>query len=105
MAKRLKVEANNVAVLFSNKERKGNVAKETFTVETITVLSECTAAVTYYKTPTKKKTLAWFYFIAARDNPRWEYFFVTYSHLVGLHRVSKLLHDVEQHNFDQSISS
>lgn len=99
MARRLKAEATNVAIMFSNKERKGNTARETFTVENITILSECTAAVTFHKSPTNKKAVAWFYFINSKAKPRWEYFFVTYSHLVGLNKVSDILFDVEQHNF------
>jgi hypothetical protein len=104
MAKQLSAKAQDVARMFS-KVRKGNVLNETFHVESITVLSEVTAAVIFHKEPTEKKAVAWFYYINSGEKPRWEYFFVTYSHLVGLNRVSKLLHDVEQHNFDLSLSS
>lgn len=85
-----------------SKERGGNVLSETFEVEDIKVLSEVTAAVTFMKRPTGKKAVAWFYFINSKAKPRWEYFFVTYSHLVGLDAVGDLLHEIEQHNFSVS---
>jgi hypothetical protein len=47
----------------------------------------------------EKKAVAWFYYLALKKEPRWEYFFVAYDHLVGLNRVSRILNDVEQHNF------
>jgi hypothetical protein len=89
--------AENTAELFS-KDREGNVRNETYKVESIEVLSECTALVTFWKEPTKKKAVAWYYYINSRRKPRWEYFFVTYSHLVGLNRVASRLHAIEQHN-------
>lgn len=88
---------------FSNKARKGNTQNETFHVSRLIVLSETTAAVVYSKEPTKKKAVAWFYYLNSHAKPRWEYFFVTYQHLVGLDRVGDLLFEVEQHNFSESI--
>jgi hypothetical protein len=96
--------AEHVAKQFSNTDRGGNYLNETFTVSQIEVLSECTAAVTFSKEPTKKKAVAWFYYINSRSKPRWEYFFVTYSHLTGLERVADTLHRVEQHNFGISVT-
>jgi hypothetical protein len=101
MAIALRNAALDTAVLFS-KQRGGNVLNETYAVENIEVLSECTAQVTFIKEPTGKKAVAWFYYINSRRKPRWDYFFVTYSHLVGLNRVSRTLHEVEQHNFSIS---
>lgn len=98
MALALHREAHKTAELFS-KKRAGNVLDETFAVEKIEVLSECTAAVTFMKEPTGKKAVAWYYYVNSKRKPRWEYFFVTYSHLVGLNRVSGILHGIEQHNF------
>ena len=88
--------------MFSRKDRGGNTLGETFEVEMITVLSETTAAVTFIKQPTGKKAVAFFFWIASRMKARWEYFFATYNHLVGLERVANLLHEVEQHNFKVS---
>jgi hypothetical protein len=99
MALALRREAENVAQMFSRTDRGANYDNETFSVEDITITSEITAAVTFSKEPTGKKAVAWFYHINSRRKPRWEYFFVTYSHLVGMNRVSKILHDIEQHNF------
>jgi hypothetical protein len=98
MALKLNAKAQEVARMFSQ-ERGGNVLNETYEVEKVEVLSECTACVTFFKRPTGKKAVAWFYYINSRAKPRWEYFFVTYSHLVGLNRVSRTLYDVEQHNY------
>ena len=105
MAKLLQRRADEVAKMFSRHDRGGNYDNEIFHVEAIEVLSEVTAAVTFRKDPTDKRAIAWFYFINSRSKPRWEYFFVTYSHLVGLNRVSQLLHRIEQHNFLISVNS
>jgi len=102
MAKLLRQRADEVAVMFSNKSRGGNHAKETFHVQRIEVLSEATACVIFDKTPKNKQAVAWFYYIASKKHARWEYFFVTYSHLIGLDRVGTILHEIEQHNFKLS---
>jgi len=94
----LNTKAQQVAEMFS-KVRGGNVANETFTVDRVEVLSEKTACVVFHKEPTKKQAVAWFYYIRSRANPRWEYFFVTYDHLMGLRRVYDVLSEVETHNF------
>jgi hypothetical protein len=102
MAVSLTRKAAEVAATFSL-QRGGNVLNETFSVLKIEVLSELTAVVTFHKEPTLKQAVAWFYYINSRAKPRWEYFFVTYSHLVGLGRVSRVLNEVEQNNFKLSI--
>jgi len=102
MANSLLAKAEDVALTFSNKARGGNHAGETFAVKEIIVLSEVTACVVFDKEPTKKQAVAWFYYIRSKAQPRWEYFFVTYSHLVGLDRVAEILHQIEQHNFQLS---
>lgn len=98
----LRSAAEQVATMFSNKDRGGNYAGEDFVVGEITVLSDVTACVVFNKS-SKKKAVAWFYFIASQAKPRWEYFFVTYSHLVGLNRVAAILHRAEQHNYQVTI--
>jgi len=103
MARKLLARADEIGRIFSNTDRGGNYDNETFTVNNITVLSENTAVVTFLKTPTNKKAVAWLYFINSQAKPRWEYFFITYSHLVGMNRVAAVLHQVEQHNFAESI--
>ncbi len=100
MVKSLRETAENVARMFSRPDRGGNYDNETFSVEKYVILSECTAAVVFHKEPTAKRAVAWFYFINSRAKPRWEYFFITYSHLVGLEHVGNLLHSVEQWNFE-----
>jgi len=102
MAKLLRSEAERVAEMFSDKARGGNHAGETFAVNEVIVLSEVTACVVFDKAPTSKQAVAWFYYIASKAKPRWEYFFVTYSHLVGLDRVAAILHRIEQHNYQLS---
>ena len=103
MAIALRSKAEDIARQFSFKDRANNFDNETFHVDKITVLSETTAAITFLKTPTNKKAVAWLYWINGKK-PGWQYFFVTYNHLVGLNRVSSLLHHIEQHNFEQSTS-
>lgn len=94
----LRAAAERVAEMFSNKDRGGNHAGEDFVVGEITVLSDVTACVIFDKS-SGKQAVAWFYFIASQAKPRWEFFFVTYSHLVGLNRVAAILHRAEQHNY------
>lgn len=103
MAQSLRFRAGEVAVMFSQARDK-NYVNEKYEVGRIIILSDVTAAVIYNKEPTKKQAVAWFYYINSGAKPRWEYFFVTYSHLVGLNRVAKLLHDAEQHNFEAVIN-
>lgn len=99
-AEALREKALEVARQFSIKDRGANFDGETFEVERTVVLSECTAAVIFLKQPTKKRAVAWFYWINSRAAPRWEFFFVTYAHLVGLNRVGDLLHEIEQRNYE-----
>ena len=87
---------------FSMLDRPGNYAGETYFIETIDILSEMTAAVIYHKEPTKKKAVFWFYYLNMGGG-KWNYFIPTYSHLVGLNRMSKILHDIEQHNYKLSV--
>jgi hypothetical protein len=94
--------ALQVAEMFSRKDRGGNPMGEQFSIAETIILSETTAAVVFDKS-SGKQGVAWFYYINSRAKPRWEYFFVTYSHLVGLNHVADLLHRVEQHNYQVSI--
>jgi len=102
-ATQLREKAESVAWAFSQNDRAGNTLNETFDVESIMVLGETTAAVVFKKAPTDKKAVAWFYWLNGGKNKGWNYFFVTYAHLVGLEKVGDLLHEVEQHNFARSI--
>jgi hypothetical protein len=94
----LRKRALEVAEMFSNKARGGNKNGETFHVRETIVLSDLTACVVFDKS-SGKQAVAWFYYIPSHARPRWEYFFVGYSHLVGLERVANILHDIEQHNY------
>jgi len=96
----LRKRADEVAEMFSSKARAGNHAGETFTIDRIRPLSDLTACVVFDKDPGGKKAVAWFYFINSKVKPRWEYFFVSYSHLVGLERVKYILEGIECHNYD-----
>jgi hypothetical protein len=96
----LRKRANEVAEMFSNKARGGNPAGETFTIAQIRPLSDLTACVVFDKVPGGKKAVAWFYFINSKKKPRWEYFFVSYSHLIGLERVKFILEGIEIHNYE-----
>ena len=99
IAKQLRDKAVDVAQMFSRQDRGGNTMNEIFDIASYHVLSEVTAAVVFKKSPTNKRAVAFFYYVNSRRQPRWEYFFVSYSHLAGLEEVKRLLHDVEQHNF------
>ena len=96
----LRKRANEVAEMFSSKSRAGNVNGETFSIAKIRPLSDLTACVIFDKHPGGKKAVAWFYYIASKAKPRWEYFFVSYSHLVGLERVQYVLESIEVHNYE-----
>lgn len=101
-ARLLRNKAVEVALNFSRPDRGGNPAAEVFQVDRTVVLSEVTAAVIFHKS-SGKKAVAFFYYINSRAAPRWEYFFITYTHLTCLDRVKELLFDVEQHNYAVSV--
>ena len=84
--------------MFSSKSRGGNTNGETFHVRETIVLSDLTACVVFDKS-SGKQAVAWFYYIPSHAKARWEYFFVSYSHLGVLERVATILHDIEQHNY------
>lgn len=98
----LRKRANEVAEMFS-KPRGGNPNNEIFTIAQIRPLSDLTACVVFDKS-TGKKAVAWFYYVNSRAKPRWEYFFVSYSHLVGLERVKYILEGIEVHNYELNFS-
>jgi len=90
-------KAFEVARLFS-KNRIGNIRKETYEIGSIYILSGSVAAVEYVKKPTEKKALCCFVYIDSRIAPRWQYFFPTDSHILGLQSLNKLKQKVENYN-------
>jgi hypothetical protein len=98
IAKKLKAAASSAAYKFSQ-DRECNPNKEVFNVDQIIPLSSATAAVICLKN-TGKKALIFFYCLK-KDKPSayWEYFFPTESHLLGMKKLERFLHNIEQHNF------
>ena len=89
----LKEKAEEVAKAFSNPNRDHNHTNEEFSVKSVRPLS---AAVIYKKT-SGKLALALFYYIPAKT--RWEYFFPTDSHILGLSQIPQLKHNIEEYNY------
>ena len=102
VAKELYNKANETAFHFSNPDRQFNTTKETFKVGKIKPLSENTAALHFNKS-SGKIGVAFFYYIRA-SNGRWEYFFPSDSHIIGMSKMGDILHDVELYNFDKNFT-
>lgn len=96
-ALQLKDKADKVGKDFSNPNRELNKSGESFEVKSIRPLSDHMAAVLYIKS-SGKLALALFYYIPAKE--RWEYFFPTDSHILGLNGFTELKQKVEAFNFD-----
>jgi hypothetical protein len=90
--------ANDVAGRYSRTDREFNHNNETFAVEMTRVLSDTTAVVYFKKSPTNKLAAAFFYWTNGSGG-RWNYFFPTDSHVVGMLNFRDKLLAVEQHNF------
>ena len=98
---KLKDKANEIAEMFSRQDRQFNFNKETFQIKEIKPLSESTAVVYFVKEPTNKIGLAFLYWINGSGG-RWQYFFPTYDHCIGMERVKEELFVVEESNFDKN---
>lgn len=94
----LQRKADEVAKLFSRKDRAKNYNKETFSVCEVVILSESRAAVVYEKDG-GTRSVADFLWIASGGSGRWLYYFPTDSHLLGQSRLSDIKFGLEQHNF------
>ena len=96
IAHKLRAAAGDIARVFSRPERKAQFTGEDFQVDRIIPLSETTAAVIYRKT--KGKVAAAFFFYRRRSQ-RWEWFFPTDSHVLGMVKFADVLLAIERHNF------
>jgi len=96
----LRTRAEEIAQAFSDPARQKTTGypRLTYEVEEYKPLSEHTAAV-FFRKSDGKRALAFFYWVQSRTNPRWEFFFPTDSHLLGMMRLSEMLAKVEQNNF------
>lgn len=90
--------AVEVAMRYSNSNREFNHNSETFDVSRITVLSDTTAVVYFKKSPGDKLAAAFFYWTNGGGG-RWNYFFPTDSHVIGMVNFKDKLLAVEQNNF------
>lgn len=97
VAESLRSRALEVARWYSNPVRQGNLNGEEFRVEGIKVLSDGCAAVNFLKVPGGKFALAFFYYVAVGGG-RWEYFFPTDSHLLGMRFFPDLKLKIEEVN-------
>jgi hypothetical protein len=97
LARKLNAKAQEIALAFSNPDREFNHGKETFIVSEIKPLSEVTAAILFKKN-TGKIGMAFCYWTNGGGG-KWNYFFPTDSHVLGMGKVAPLLNEVEEHNF------
>ena len=74
---------NEVALRFSNPDRRFNANNETFIVRDIFPLSDQTATVMFEKN-TGKVAVAFFYLRKGGDTRNWYYFFPTDTHVLGM---------------------
>jgi len=105
MRKEIAIELNKrateVAKMYSNSDREKNTNNEIFSVLKIIPMSEFTAAVIYEKEPTKKQSVAFFYWINTSGG-LWAYFFPTDSHILGMEIFGKIKQKIEMFNFDKN---
>ena len=90
--------AVEVAQMYSRKDRANNYNGEDFDVHSITVLSD-TTAVTYFKKSPGDKLAAAFMYWTNGSGGRWNYFFPTDSHVIGMVNFKDKLLAVERNNF------
>ena len=104
LAIKLRAKADEIAFNFSRKNREGNKhAQETFAVNDIKPLSESTALIEFKK-DSGKVGLALAYHIN-QGGGKWNYFFPTYDHCVGMEQVRTELLTAEQKNFSKNFNS
>lgn len=90
----LEKEAQRTAKYYSDPNRERNIYSETFEVNQIIPLSEKTAVVIFLKN-TGKKAIAFFFF----KKDRWDYFFPTDSHIIGMQAFPVYLRKIELENW------
>lgn len=93
LAQSLKKKAEQIAVLYSNKDRQNNFNNETFEVDQIIPMGEHTASVIYKKN-TGKRGCFFFYLI----KNEWKYFVPTDSHILGMMSFNTYKLRVEEQN-------
>jgi len=98
MAKKLDMAAEDTARAFSNPEREF-YSGETFKVHRIVPHSEMSASVVFLKDPTGKYAAAYFFI----KKNKWDYFFPTDSHLIGMRKFEKVKAWAEKENFDKNL--
>lgn len=99
LALALAAKAQQVAATFSRPDRPKNAQGETFKLVSLVPLSDATALGTYEKQPSGKRAICFFYWLALGNGPRWEGFFPSDSHVLGMRQVEARLLDVERYNF------
>lgn len=103
VAQKLSERATHVASMFSLPDREKNTTGETFEVEKICPLSEYTAYVIYRKN-TGKVAVAFFYYLQTGGG-RWEYFFPSDSHIIGMGAFGKIKMDIENENWSKNFDN
>jgi hypothetical protein len=102
VAIKLLAKCDEIQKKYSNADRECNPTDETFDSYRVEITSERSACVIYNKS-SGKKAVAWCHWIGPIRTGYWQYFFVSYSHLVGLNRVARILQEVENHNWLVSV--
>lgn len=100
VAAKLKEKADWVAQVYSNPDREKNTNGETFILEKVCPLSEFTAYGLFRKN-TGKMAIAFFYYLQASGG-RWEYFFPTDSHIIGMGALGRIKMNIERENWDKN---
>lgn len=101
IAKKLKKKARDVAKLYSSPERAKNTYKDFFEVDEIRALSDFTAAVIFKKSVSKKKAVAFFYWVNLNEG-YWTYFLPTDSHILGMDVFKEIKAEIERYNYDKN---
>jgi len=89
--------AEQIANHYSNHQRANNYNNETFAVTGIEPTSETTATITFLKSSGKLALAFAFY-----KKNRWDYFFPTESHIIGMQKLANALNQIDQYNFKKN---
>ena len=95
-------KAQEVATMYSNPNRDHNYNNESFEISEIIPHSDHTATVVFVKS-SKKKGVAFFYFIPAKN--QWRYWFPTDSHIAGMDKFKSIKEQIERENFAHNFNN
>lgn len=99
IADKIKVEAERIAYVFSDKDRGFNFMQETFKLTQTIVLSDNSVVAIYKKKPTEKVTAFYIQFINTAKGGFVTSFCIKYQHILDFEVIKGIMRKVEAVNF------